>query len=129
MDRYKDRNYDQDYRNQQRYQEKGEFRDYGIPLRDSQSRWNSHRDEQRGDTEMVQAYGIIMEYGYVSKSAALPAQDQPLTGVRINLSRVQLRPPGRDGEMILSAFKEDLEHQLERILDEVIRDIKSLVRP
>ena len=31
--------------------------------------------------------------------------------------------------MILSAFKEDLEHQLERILDEVIRDIKSLVRP
>ena len=40
---------------------------------------------------MVQAYGIIMEYGYVSKSAALPAQDQPLTGVRINLSRVQLR--------------------------------------
>ena len=28
--------------------------------------------------------------------------------------------------MILSTFKEDLEHQLERMLEEVIRDIKSV---
>ena len=135
------RNSYQDYRNQGRYQEKGEFRDYGIPLRDSQPRWNSYRGEERGEGEVVQAYGVIMEYGYVSKSAAMPAQDQPLTGTRLDLTNVWLRceadhnnifltlywrPAGRDGDMILSTFKEDLEHQLERMLEEVIRDIKSV---
>ena len=85
------RNSYQDYRNQGRYQEKGEFRDYGIPLRDSQPWWNSYRGEERGESEVVQAYGVIMEYGYVSKSAAMPAQDQPLTGTRLDLTNVWLR--------------------------------------
>ena len=76
---YQDNRYNRDL-------QKGEFRDYGIPLEDS---FRGRSSDREGD--IVRVYGLIMEYGYVSKSAAIGNQGRPLTGVRINLSDVEFR--------------------------------------
>ena len=85
-----DRNNYRDYRNQKRDQ-KREFRDYGIPLVESPQRRNSAGGVYREDRQVMQAYGVVMEYGYVSQSASVSSHDRPLTGVRINLSNVEFR--------------------------------------
>merc|ERR1711993_206762 len=90
-DRYYDRDnhrvYDRDYdRNYDRDYDRNHDRDYGR--------------------DIVQAYGVVLEFGYISKAAAESNYDRHLAGVTINLADVELRPPGDQGK--LSAFKEDL---------------------
>merc|ERR1711953_741848 len=87
---------------------------------------NYDRDDER---DIVQAYGVVLEFGYISKTAADANNDRPLAGVTISLSDVKFRTPGDQSKLMMSAFKEDLELQLENIFDDVIRDIKSEARP
>merc|ERR1711953_207833 len=109
-DRNHDRNYDRDYdRNHDRNYDRNHDRDY--------------------ERDIVQAYGVVLEFGYISKTAADSNYDRPLAGVTISLSDVKFRTPGDQSKLMMSAFKEDLELQLENIFDDVIRDIKSEARP
>merc|ERR1711953_1005984 len=46
------------------------------------------------EEDIVQAYGVVLEFGYISKSAADSNYDRPLAGVTISLSDVKFRTPG-----------------------------------
>ena len=75
-DRYYDRDYDRDYdRNHDRNHDRDFDRGYD-------------RDYER---DIVQAYGIVLEFGYISKTAAESNYDRPLAGVTINLADLELR--------------------------------------
>jgi len=117
-----DRNHDREYdRNHDRSHDRNHDRNH-----DRKYDRGYDRDYER---DIVQAYGVVLEFGYISKTAADANNDRPLAGVTISLSDVKFRTPGDQSKLMMSAFKEDLELQLENIFDDVIRDIKSEARP
>ena len=75
-DRYHDRDYDRGY-------DRHYDRDY-----DRHHDRNHDRDYEK---DVVQAYGVVLEFGYISKTAAESHYDRPLAGVTINLGDVEMR--------------------------------------
>ena len=82
------RHYDRDYdRDNDKYYDRDYDRDYDRnPDRDSDGGYD--KDYERN---IVQAYGVVLEFGYISKAAAESNYDRHLAGVTINLADVELR--------------------------------------
>ena len=79
-----DRNHDREYdRNHDRSHDRNHDRNY-----DRNYDRGYDRDYER---DIVQAYGVVLEFGYISKSAADSNYDRPLAGVTISLADVKFR--------------------------------------
>ena len=68
-----------------------------INSENSQETWQTtqinfyNNYDRNHDRDIVQAYGIVLEFGYISKTAAESNYDRHLAGVTINLADVELR--------------------------------------
>jgi len=130
MDSFQRRNSDREYDDHyDRYYDRDNHRVYDRDYDRNYDRDYDRNHDRDYERDIVQAYGVVLEFGYISKAAAESNYDRPLAGVTINLADVEMRPPGGQIKLGISAFKEDLELQLENIFDDVIRDIKSEARP
>ena len=85
-DRGYDRGFDREF-DYNREHDRNHDRDY-----DRYHDRNHDRNVDRGyERDIVQAYGVVLEFGYISKTAAESNYDRHLAGVTISLADVKLR--------------------------------------